>query len=297
MEALRLVADWPGGNAAGGVARFAGTNGAIGPERPQLIGMTGPEDRTFAWASVTKMATALAALVAVEEGTLHLDEEAGPPGSTVRHLLAHASGLGPGPGPPRASPGTVRIYSNAGYRLLGDLIGQRAALPFADYLTQGVLAPLGLAATVLDPGDPAAPAAAGLHGPLSDLVRLAMEWAVPTLVGAATHRAAITVQFPDLAGVLPGFRRFEPCEWGLGVEVRGHKQPHWTGTANSPTTYGHFGRSGSFLWVDPEAGVICAGLSDQPFGAWAARNWPVLADAVLADAALAETDEMGDAGG
>jgi CubicO group peptidase (beta-lactamase class C family) len=284
MEAIRMVAGWPVQNAAVGVARFDRPTGATGPVRPSLPVTTGPVDRVFAWASVTKAATALAVLVAVEEGTLHLDEEAGPPGSTVRHLLAHASGLGPDPGPPLAAPGTVRVYSNAGYQVLGELLGQRSHLPFADYLGDGVLVPLGMTATLLDPEDPAGPAAAGLSGPLTDLMRLAGEWAVPTLVSAATHRAAVAVQFPSLAGVLPGFGRFDPCDWGLGVEVRGHKQPHWTGTANSPATYGHFGRSGSFLWVDPEAGVICAVLGDRPFGAWAARRWPALADAVLGEA-------------
>jgi CubicO group peptidase (beta-lactamase class C family) len=53
----------------------------------------GDEAREFRWASITKPVVALATLVAAEEGVVDLDEEAGPPGSTVRHLLAHASGL------------------------------------------------------------------------------------------------------------------------------------------------------------------------------------------------------------
>jgi CubicO group peptidase (beta-lactamase class C family) len=283
MEALRLVAGWPVREAAVGGARLGHPTGPTGLERADVLGTTGPEDQTFSWASVTKVATALAVLVAVEEGTLTFDQPAGPPGSTVRHLLAHASGLGPDPGPPLAAPGRLRIYSNAGYRALGDLVAERSGLSFADYLRDGVLAPLGMSATALGPDDPAGPAAAGLGGPLTDLVRLAVEWAVPTLVGAVTHRDAVAVHFRGLAGVLPGFGRFEPCDWGLGVEVRGDKQPHWTGTTNSPATYGHFGRSGSFLWVDPAAGVLCAGLSDRPFGAWAEQSWPALADAVLAE--------------
>jgi CubicO group peptidase (beta-lactamase class C family) len=67
------------------------------------------------------------------------------------------------------------------------------------------------------------------------------------------------------------------------VEIRGHKQPHWTGTLNSPRTFGHFGQSGSFFWVDPDAGLACAGLADRPFGPWAIEAWPVLSDAVLAE--------------
>ena len=242
----------------------------------------GPTDRTFPWASVTKLATTLAVLVALEEGTLDLDQPAGPPGSSVRHLLAHASGLGPGDGPPVARPATRRIYSNAGFVVLAGLVADRAEMTFGDYLRQGVLDPLGMSATVLDDPGPTG-AAAGLSGPLPDLVSLGRELARPTLVSGVTHRLATTVQFPLLAGVLPGFGRFDPCPWGLGVEVRGAKTPHWTGTANSPSTFGHFGQSGSFLWVDPDADVVCCGLADRPFGPWAQQAWPRLADAVLAE--------------
>ncbi len=261
-------------------------------DQPQSGGTAtfGAVDRSFAWASVTKPATALAVLVAVEEGTLDLDEPAGPDGSTVRHLLAHASGLGPGPGPPLAAPGQVRIYSNAGYDVLGALLAERSQMPFAEYLGHGVLEPLGMTGTVLDTGIASGGPAAGLSGPLVDLLALATEWSVPTLIGAETHRYATSVQFSDLAGVLPGYRRFDPCPWGLGVEIRGHKSPHWTGSANSPATFGHFGQSGSFVWVDPVAGVLSAGLADRDFGQWSQRAWPVLADAVLAEVAAHRGD-------
>ncbi len=275
MDALGPVSDWPMDQAAVGVLR-------LGPEGPGPASTTGDTARVQAWASVSKPATALAVLVAVEEGTLALDEPAGPPGSTVRHLLAHASGLGPGPGPPVEAPGARRIYSNAGYEVLGTVLEARSGMSFAEYLEAGVLEPLGMSGTSLV-GPPSSAAAAGLAGPLDDLVALGREWARPTLVSEATWHAATSVQFPTLAGVLPGFGPFDPCDWGLGVEVRGVKRPHWTGRTNSAATYGHFGQSGSFLWVDPEAGVLCAGLADRPFGAWASRAWPALADAVLAE--------------
>jgi CubicO group peptidase (beta-lactamase class C family) len=282
MDALGLVEGWPVDHSAVGVV-MVDAPGA----RPITVG---PPDRSFAWASVTKPATALAVLVAVEEGTLDLDEPAGPQGSTVRHLLAHASGLGPDleAGPPLAPPGTRRIYSNAGFAVLGALLTERSDMPFGDYLRQAVLEPLHMTGTVLGPDQslevPSGPAA-GLAGPLPDLLALGVELAVPTLVSPETNRAAVSIQYPDLAGVLPGFQLFDPCPWGLGVEIRGEKHPHWTGSANSPATFGHFGRSGSFLWIDPEARVVCAGLSDRTFGLWAARSWPVLADAVLAETA------------
>jgi len=256
-----------------------------GRDQPDPAVVFGPDTRSFPWASVTKLATALAVLVAAEEGTLALDDPAGPAGATVRHLLAHASGLGPRPGAPLAPPAETRIYSNAGYLVLGDLIAERSGMVFADYLRQGVLDPLGMTRTLLDADAPEGAAAAGLAGPLVDLLSLGRELATPTLIGGETHRMATSVQFPGLGGVLPGFGRFEPCDWGLGPEIRGAKQPHWTGTKNSPATFGHFGRSGSFLWVDPVAGVTCAGLGDRPFGPWAAQWWPRLADSVLEEQA------------
>jgi CubicO group peptidase (beta-lactamase class C family) len=146
-----------------------------------------------------------------------------------------------------------------------------------------------MAGTTLDSDVPGGAAAAGLVGPLADLLSLAGELARPTLISAATHHAATSVQFGGIGGVLPGFQRFDPCDWGLGVEIRGEKHPHWTGTANSPATFGHFGRSGSFVWIDSVAGLLCAGLGDRPFGPWAVQSWPALADAVLGEWATIRT--------
>ncbi len=235
----------------------------------------------FAWASVTKLSTALCVLVAVEEGIVALDEPAGPPGSTVRHLLAHASGLGPD-GMVLAAPGSRRIYSNEGFRLLGRMVADRSDLTYAEYLSQAVLEPLGIRHTEMAAG--AADPAAGLIGTLDDLLALGRELLRPTVVHRETLAAATAVAFPGLAGVLPGFGRQDPCDWGLGFEVRDAKHPHWTGARNSPETFGHFGQAGGFLWVDPVAEVGCAVLTDREFGPWAAGAWPVLADAVLAEA-------------
>jgi len=284
-----VVAGWPVDAAAVGVVRWDPAADA-GAGEPGPSATTGDPRRTFPWASVTKLATALAVLVAVEEGTLGLDSPAGPPGSTVRHLLAHASGLGPEPGPPVEPPGMRRIYSNAGYVTAAASLESASGVAFADYLAEGVLEPLGMAATGLVDASVGAPAA-GLAGPLADLLGLAREWARPTLVSPTTWRQATSVQFAGLAGVLPGFGPFAPCDWGLGAEVRGGKRPHWTGPSNSPATYGHFGQSGSFLWIDPVAGVLCCGLADRPYGAWASRAWPALAEAVLAPSATGTTDD------
>src|SRR5436190_1460523 len=109
-----------------GARLLGGVVGRIDASRGDL-------ERVFPWASVTKLASAVAVLVAAEEGIVDLDEPAGPPGSTVRHLLAHASGLPFDPGPPIARPGTRRIYSNYGFEVLAAHVGERAEMPFAAY--------------------------------------------------------------------------------------------------------------------------------------------------------------------
>jgi CubicO group peptidase (beta-lactamase class C family) len=266
VEALRQVEEWPVELAAVGVTDSSTTRDTYGD--PAV---------SFPWASVTKLATALAALVSAEEGVLELDEPAGPPGSTIRHLLAHSSGLPPDGETPIAQPGTRRIYSNAGFELLAVIVGERAEMAFADYLRQAVIEPLGLSAS-LD-GSPAS----GISGTLDDLLTLGRELLAPRVVAPETLAEATGVAFPGLVGVLPGFGRMDPNDWGLGFELRDEKRPHWTGARNSPRTFGHFGQTGSFLWVDPDAGLACACLADRDFGDWAREAWPRLSDAVLGE--------------
>jgi CubicO group peptidase (beta-lactamase class C family) len=267
VDALRQIEEWGAGAAAAGVAGRSG-----------VLGTHGEEERVFPWASVTKPVTALAALVALEEGIIELEDPAGPPGSTVRHLLAHASGLPPEAGPPLAAPGRRRIYSNAGFEVLAELVAGRAEMPFDAYLGAAVLEPLGLGARL--EGSPAS----GLAGTLGDLLAIGAELLEPTLVARETLDEATSVVFPGLSGVLPGYGRMDPNDWGLGFELRDEKTPHWTGSRNSPRTFGHFGRSGTFLWVDPDAGLACGALTDRDFGDWAKEAWPRLSDAVLAEA-------------
>lgn len=243
--------------------------------------LVGDAERPFALASVSKLLTAYAALVATEEQTLALDEAAGPPGATVAHLLAHASGLGP-TGELLAAPGTRRIYSNAGFETLAAHLAARSGIAFADYLAEAVLSPLAMGATRLV-GSPAY----GAEAPLGDLVAFAGELLSPRLLATETLALATSVAFPGLSGVLPGFGRQEHCDWGLGPELRDHKSPHWTGGANAPSSFGHFGQSGTFLLVDPVAALSVVLLTDRPFGEWAVGGWPALLDAVLADPVLA----------
>jgi CubicO group peptidase (beta-lactamase class C family) len=266
VEALRAIEGWGADSAAAGVARAGG-----------VVATRGPSDTELPWASVTKLLTGVAVLVALEEGTVDLDEPAGPPGATLRHLLAHASGLPVDGERPITEPGRRRIYSNTGIELAARLLEQRAEMPFADYFAHAVVGPLGLAGRLA--GSPAH----GYRGPLDDLLTVGRELLRPTLVAPETLAEATAVQYPGLVGVLPGLGRMEPNDWGLTFELRDAKLPHWTGTRNSERTFGHFGASGTFLWVDPDAGLACGVLTDRRFGDWAKEAWPLFSDAVLAE--------------
>ena len=186
----------------------------------------GERTRVFHWASVTKLLTAYAALVAAEEGTIDLDEAVGPPGSTVRHLLAHASGLPFLAGQPTGRVGTKRMYSNPGIELAAELVASHAQMPFERYLAEAVLEPLEMGAELR--GSPAA----GLHGSLDDLVRFAGELLEPRLIAPETLAEATSVQFPGLAGVIPDVGRFDPNDWGLGFELQGRQGAALVGHAH-----------------------------------------------------------------
>ncbi|WP_033291652.1 serine hydrolase domain-containing protein [Amycolatopsis jejuensis] len=270
MESLRLIDEWPVDNAAAGVVSASG----------EVRGRHGDADRPFRLASVTKLLTAYTAHVAVEEGVVELDTPAGPEGSTVAHLLAHTSGLAFDAHKAMARPGTRRLYSNAGFEELADTLAEHSDIDFATYQREALLAPLGMTATRLD-GSPAS----GAVSTLDDLLRFAAELQSPKLLAPETVNAATEVAFPGLNGVLPGFGHQKPNDWGLGFELRDHKSPHWTGAKSSPRTFGHFGQSGTFLWVDPDVGFACVALADRSFGPWAAEVWPPFTDAVLGELA------------
>ena len=251
-----LIADWPGTHAL-----------AVG-DASRLAGAAGDLDLVHPVASVTKLFSCFAVLVAVEEGSVDLDEAAGPAGSTVRHLMAHASGLAFDEHRVLAEPGERRIYSNVGIEVLATHVAERTGMTFAEYLHLGVLEPLGLGHVDTD----VAPSA-GLYLSVRSMMRFGQELLAPTLIDRSTLAMATSPVFPELRGVLPGFGPMHPNPWGLGFEIKAGKDPHWTAPHHAPTTFGHFGGAGSFLWVDPERGLTGATAGDTPFGEWAARAW------------------------
>ncbi len=268
LSALHALDDWPVTNAA---AAVVGRHGVLGTH--------GDTARQFVLASVTKPLVARAAQVAIEEGAVDLDTAAGPPGSTVRHLLSHTSGLAMLDNKTLARPGTRRVYSNYGFAVLAGAVQEASGIEFSRYLAEAVLEPLGMTATRLDGGAPAA--GYGAVSTIEDLAAFARDLLSPAIVSPEMHAEAISVQFPGLDGVLPGYGVQRPNDWGLGFEIRDAKTPHWTGAGNSPGTFGHFGQSGTLIWADPAAKLALVVLTDRDFGDWARPLWPALSDRVL----------------
>lgn len=269
MAALDALEDWPVPAAAAAVVGRSG-----------VLASHGDTERQFALASVTKLLVARAAQIAIEEGAVDLDTAAGPPGSTVRHLLAHASGLAMDSDETLAKPGARRIYSNYGFGILAETVQRAAGIEFGRYLAEAVFEPLDMTATRLDGGAQAA--GFGATSTVADLAAFAGDLLTPTTVSAQMHADATTVQFPGLNGVLPGYGQQRPNDWGLGFEIKDAKSPHWTGAKNSAASYGHFGQSGTLIWADPQVKLALVVLTDRDFGDWALPLWPALSDRVLA---------------
>lgn len=265
MRAFELLATWPVDNVS-----------AVVIDRSGEFHFYGDESREYPLASVTKVITAWATLVACEEGTVSLDDHVGQDGCTLRHLLAHAGGYPFAELAPVAEAGHRRIYTNTGYDMLAAHVASASEMPFWEYVDGAVFESLGIV-TPPQSGSPAKDARL-------DIVSLSLfiaEMRRPRLIARDTFVDAVTAQFGELDGVVPGIGQFDPCPWGLGPEIRGNKHPHWTSPENSSVTYGHFGGSGTFMWVDPIADVACAVLTDQNFDKWALAHWPEFSSAVL----------------
>ncbi len=270
MTALDLTADWPVPNVSAAVLRA----GAV-------VATIGDSERIQRLASISKPMAAWAILVAVEEGIIELDQPIGQPGCTLRHLLAHAGGYPFDGTEPIARPEATRMYSNTGVSLAAQALEEASSIAFANYLDEAVFVPLSMPSSVLRGS-----AAHGVRSNLADTCRFVAEVMRPTLIHVDTATDAQRTHFPTLPGIVPGVGRYEQCPWGLGFEVRGDKSPHWTGTSNSPRTFGHFGGSGTMFWIDPERDLALVALADRDFDEWAPtalRAWPELSDAVIAE--------------
>jgi len=278
VSVLEQAASWDAPSVGIAVVGGRCSGGPSGPAGPvEELDRYGGVDLVLPIASVTKVLVAYAVMVAVEEEAITLDEPAGPPGATVRHLLAHAAGYAFESGSAViARPGSRRIYSNQGFDVLAAHLEERTGIAMATYLDEAVLAPLGMRASEL-----VGSAGSGVRSCVADLALFATELISPTLLHPETLAELTRIQFPGLPGVLPGHGRYDPLDWGLGVERNFGRPGHWAGTRISPESFGHFGAHGTFVWVDPTRALGCVCVSGRDFGPWARQAWPRLCDDVV----------------
>lgn len=268
-EVLNSTEEWP----VNSVAAAAIT--------PEGVTTTGDTSRVYPLASVSKLITAYAILMAAEEGAFALDDSVpahllpsfdGAP--TYRELLSHASGIGFRDWEPEKPPQTKRIYSSAGYEVLARALEENTEIDFAEYVYEGICKPLGIEIKV------EGSAGHGFSASLDSLTALSQEFLHPQLINMQTVEEACTPQYPDLAGIVPGYGRHDPCTWGLGFSLHGGKNPHWIGLEMPDDTAGHFGQSGTFLWIHRPTGRAGLVLTDEPFGPWAKERWAKFNDSL-----------------
>ena len=223
------------------------------------------------WASVSKLAVALAFGVEIDWGMHQPSESIGPRGATIANLLSHSSGLGLEESDPVVPIGTKRVYSNYGIDYaVKFIVGENEP---AAWLDGRIFRPLGMESTHLE-GRPAA----DVVGSTADLVKLAVAWLRPDGVAKATRDRLITPYLPLLDGIVPGFGRFSPCPWGLGPEVQGEKH-HWMGDWPA-ASFGHFGQSGALMLLNADEQIGVVATSTEAFGPWAVALWPTWTSAM-----------------
>ena len=124
-DAWRLASSWPV-DASIAVVHSGGTETFGDVTRVQRI------------ASVSKPLAAYATLVAVEEGSVGLDDAVGQTDCTLRHLLAHAGGYPFEGAQPIGRPGARRIYSNTGFDMVATHVETSTGIAFTEYLDDAV---------------------------------------------------------------------------------------------------------------------------------------------------------------
>jgi CubicO group peptidase (beta-lactamase class C family) len=208
------------------------------------------------------------------------------------------------------SPRTRVTYSNVGFGLLAIVVERVTGHSFSTALTELVLAPLGIEGYLgLEP--PRSPA--WIVGELGEHVetplspynsvfwrRLSLPWGglvttasgalvlvrafagIPadflpsTLLAEATHDQTNGLS----GGLVSGVLEWPHCPWGLGVELRGDKVPHFSPAEASPTSFGHAGASGCLAWCDQTVGVAWTLLGCRTFESWW-QNWSAIGAAIL----------------
>ena len=243
LQALRQIESWPVSFAAAGV---------VTPRRPRREA-GGDTAQSVRLASVSKAVAALAVLVAAEEGVVDLDEPAGPPVDRAAPARARLRAPLRGRRADRAARPPPHLLERGLPRLWATHLEERAEMPFADYVRALRLrAARDRARAERRPG--------GGHARLARRSprRGSRLRAADPNRPARRSTSWRAVQFPGLSGVLPDYGRFDPLDWGLGVQMRdsgadldGHARLSGLRSATSEDR----GRSSGST---PEPGIACA---------------------------------------
>jgi CubicO group peptidase (beta-lactamase class C family) len=205
---------------------------------------------------------------------------------------------------PDFPPGRSVQYQSMGFAVLAAIIEQISGQTCAEFLRQEFFLPLGMKETRLGAPDdwfegtpPVADRIAEIRVPVDQVLATDWNWnsrywrqlgapwggllTTPAdlgqfaqlmlnggrvgdrqLLSAATVGASVTNQLSPMKDVPEEDRRFRA--WGFGWRM------HWANHANtfgdlvSSSTYGHWGATGTVLWIDPERQSFALILSTQP---------------------------------
>ena len=219
---------------------------------------------------------------------------------TLRHLLLHVSGLPADIAKEdfahgreeairhicnaslRAPPGTVSIYSDLGYMLLEEVVRRVTSREISDFARENVFLPLGMKDTGFLQDD--------LHKARSAWTELVDgAWRVGVvhdprafLLGGVAGHAGLFSTGDDLAryaqallggGEIDGKRWLSartvsamtaPYDVPGGVRALGWMvESQWRGEGLSPRAVGHFGFTGTALWIDPAKDLFTVILTNR----------------------------------
>ena len=217
---------------------------------------------------------------------------------SLEHMLDVMCGV-----PLQEIPGTVLRYSNVGPAVAARAAERVSGKSFHELLNDEVLAPRGLKSVIAQPSDALNARIAlvedpssegtpvegynseywrqlgipwgGYYGTARDVARFAGSF-IPGYVEHLNANLAAEMITDQVHGVSGGVDsagvRWDPGFWGLGWEVKGSKQNHWTGTLTSPETFCHWGQSGTLVWGDPTRDLVLAVFGNRTV---LKRPWPL----------------------
>ena len=210
---------------------------------------------------------------------------------------------------PQSTPRRQVRYSNVGIGLAALAVERVRAQRFQEALCELVLAPLGIEAYLgAEPprtpgritgllGDHAGTPLEPYNSPWYRLLGFPWGGLITTATGAlvlaqafapadndflppALRAEATCDQSNGLSGGFIGWLEWDPCPWGLGAELHGHKTPHFAPARASATAFGHGGQSGAYVCWDPVADAGWALLGTRTMERWWRQMAPI-GDALL----------------